>query len=232
MEQEKKNEQEKINDFTQKMKATFDSFIIDDAEVEAREKELEEHHRQEKERIKYENYTKCGVGAKYFDKSIQTFIPGNENEKRILKAVNEFVENPKNKTLLLYGNYGTGKTHLACGILRELEGLYITSQKLCIEYETGADFNAKKNRLEVINTYSRSRMLVIDEVGRSFNKSLEQNLLNYIISERYANNLPIVLITNLSKKDFVEFLGLAVFDRLTETCISLEFSGESYRKKR
>ena len=224
-------EQEKTNDFNQIMKATFDGFIIDDAEVETREKELEEQQRQEKERIKFENYKKCGVGAKYFDKSIQTFIPKNENEQKILKAVNEFVARPKNKTLLFYGNYGTGKTHLACGILREIEGLYITSQKLCIEYENGADFNAKKNRLEVINTYSRSRMLVIDEVGRSFNKALEQNLLNYIISERYANNLPIVLITNLSKKDFVEFLGLAVFDRLTETCTSLEFSGESYRKK-
>ena len=219
-------------DFTQKMKATFDSFIIDDAEVEAREKKLEEQQRQEKERIKYENYTKCGVGAKYFDKSIENFMPRNENDAKIKESIKYFVSNPTNKVLLFYGNYGTGKTHLACGILRELEGLYVTSQKLCIEYETGADFNAKKNRLEVINTYSRSRMLVIDEVGRSFNKTLEQNLLNYIISERYANNLPIVLITNLSKKDFVEFLGLAVFDRLTETCISLEFSGESYRKKK
>ena len=215
------------------MKSVFPNVSVkDDAEVEKLERELEEQQKKERERQKYEDYTKCGVGKKYFDKSIDNFMPRNETEEKIKESIKYFVSNPANKILLFYGNYGTGKTHLACGILREIEGLYVTSQKLCIEYETGADFNAKKNRLQVVTEYAKAPMLVIDEVGRSLNKNLEQNLLNYIISERYANNLPLVLVTNLNKKEFVEYLGMAVFDRLIETCISLEFTGQSQRQKK
>lgn len=38
-----------------------------------------------------------------------------------------------------------------------------------------------------------------------------------------------ILISNLKKEDLLKKLGDAVVDRLTETCKSVEFVGESYR---
>lgn len=57
----------------------------------------------------------------------------------------------------------------------------------------------------------------------------EKGYLSYIIRNRYNNRLPTVLISNLTKTELLKFFGEAIFDRFQETCIYLEFTGESYR---
>lgn len=80
-----------------------------------------------------------------------------------------------------------------------------------------------------MNYYSTTPMLVIDEIGRSMQQAKEDSILNYVLRRRYENMLPTVLISNLKKEDLLKKLGDAVVDRLTETCKSVEFVGESYR---
>jgi DNA replication protein DnaC len=72
-------------------------------------------------------------------------------------------------------------------------------------------------------------LLVIDEIGRSMDVIKEKGYLSYIIRNRYNNRLPTVLISNLTKTELLKFFGEAIFDRFQETCIYLEFTGESYR---
>jgi len=74
-------------------------------------------------------------------------------------------------------------------------------------------------------------MLVIDECGKYFlNSDLEKFLLIQIVCGRYENNKPTVLVTNANKKAFIDFMGKAVYDRLTEVCSTVEFDFESKRK--
>jgi DNA replication protein DnaC len=75
-------------------------------------------------------------------------------------------------------------------------------------------------------------MLVIDECGKyTLNPDLEKFLLSQIITSRYENNRPTVLVTNENKKKYIEFLGKSVFDRMTEVCITLDFTGKSKRQE-
>lgn len=201
--------------------------VLDEERYQEYQKEQEQ--REENERYLY--YQKCGVPAKFLEVSLENYQTKTDEEKKNKETVKAFIDNPKNRVLILCGNNGNGKSHLGCAILRQRLGGYITSSDLCIEYEASTSYHAPRTREEMLKYFSKKNMLVIDECGKyMLNENLEKFLLVYLISARYENNLPTVLITNANKKEFIEFLGKSVYDRLTEVCTTLEFTGESKRK--
>ena len=191
------------------------------------------------ENLKQQQYEKSGVYRKFFNVSLDNYIVKSDEEKTALEMCKKFINDVResfikdipstNKILLLYGTYGTGKTHLSSSIVRELGGLYRTSSKLILEYENCNNFKATKNKIEMLDYYSSSNVLVIDEIGRGFKPDVEREVLMYIINQRYENDLPTVLVTNMIKEELIKFLGYAIYDRLTECCTSIQFTGISKR---
>ena len=181
----------------------------------------------------YEKYKNSGVPAKFFESSLDTYITDTEEEKRNLKIVRDFTHDPKNKILLLCGNNGNGKSHLLSGIIRACGGEYITSSQLCVEYEAAISYHSKRTREEILNHYTKLKLLVIDECGKyTLNEKLEQFILSYIFSTRHENDLATGAATNADKKEFIEFLGKSFFDRCTEVCTTLDFTEPSKRQGR
>jgi DNA replication protein DnaC len=203
--------------------------VCDNNKVELYEKKLNEIKKQEA----YERYKNSGVPAKFFDTSLDTFIAETEEEKKNLATVKDFINDPQNKILLLCGNNGNGKSHLLSGITRECGGEYITSSQLCVEYEAATSFHSERTREQILKHYTTVSMLVIDECGKyTVNEKLEQFILAYVFCGRYENDLPSAAATNGDKKGFIEFLGKSVFDRFTEVCTTLDFTGPSKRQAR
>lgn len=177
-----------------------------------------------------EIYKNSGIPKKFFNESFETFRAETPEEKSNLSKAACFADNPLNRILIFCGKNGTGKTHLACGIIRKCGGHYVTAPDLCVEYESSSDYQAKKTKAGVLKTYVDYSFLVIDECGRYILKpDTEKFLLSYIVCNRYENDLPTVLITNSSKSDLIKFLGAAVYDRLSEVCTTVDFTGESKR---
>ena len=208
---------------------------FDITSIEIQEKRYVEWERQqEKEKLekKYEEYKLSGVPKKFYKDSFDTFIANSEEEKKIKDTVVEFSGNPKNRVLILCGKNGTGKSHLGSSIIKAYGGLFITSSMLCIKYESAkTGYNNSETRTVLLNFYCRTKLLVIDECMKyTLNPELEKFLLAYILCSRYENNLPTVFITNSEKKRMIEFLGRASYDRLTEVCTTLVFTGESKRR--
>lgn len=202
--------------------------VIDDGKVQEYEKQLEKE-RLEQEQKRYEN---SGVPSKFYHTSLDSYIAATEEEIRNKKIAENFAKNPKNRILIMCGNNGNGKSLLGCGILRVSGGLYVLASDLCIEYEAGTSYHTERTRPGTLKYYSSVKVvLVIDESGKySINPELEKFLIAYIVCIRYENNLSTVLITNANKKEYIEFLGKSVFDRLTEVCTTLEFTGTSKRR--
>ena len=196
--------------------------------------EIKEYERSQEEiriRALEEKYRNSGVPEKFFCHSFNTFDATEEKEAAVKNAVLTFAEKPENKILVLCGTNGGGKTHLACSVIRKCGGKYITSTMLCLKYDAAIGFKADMTREEIISYYSKLNMLVIDECGKYFlNSELEKFLLIQIVCGRYENNKPTVLVTNANKKTFIEFMGRAVYDRLTEVCSTVEFDFESKRQ--
>lgn len=209
----------------------LNNIVVDSHKAEEYEKMIKNQTmKEEKASLEYNFKHISGVPKRYLQESLGTWECSSEGDIVNLRTIQHFVETKnQNKILALLGNYGTGKTHLGCSIIREMGGLYITSQKLCIEYESGSDFKAEANKMQILRKYSTAPMLIIDEVGRGFKPDLEKEIISFIISERYANDLPMGIISNFKKDGFVRFIGDAMYDRFSEVGIILEFLGRSKR---
>lgn len=212
------------------MRLSFDiDAICENPKADLYEKELEKIKVQKD----YERYIHSGVPTKFFDSSLDTYIAETEEQKKNIAIVKDFAQDPQNKILLLCGKNGNGKSHLLCGIVRICGGEYITSSQLCVEYEAATSYHSKRTREEILKHYTTVHMLVIDECGKyTVNDKLEQFILAYVFNTRYENDLATGAATNADKKSFIEFIGKSFYDRCTEVCTTLDFTGISIRQTR
>ena len=191
---------------------------------------------EKQEKQKKENYflNNSGVGKKYLSKSLKDYVAETDEQKNILTTVNHFIKEVnegKCRTLWLCGNTGTGKTLLGAAICRETMGTFTRSYNIKNDIESTRYFKATETKNGCIKRYSSAySLLVIDEIGRAGGVE-ERDFLWQILNERYENELSTVLISNMSKGELKEFLGEPVYDRFVTNCISLTFTGESYRRK-
>ena len=201
-------------------------------EKEAMLRKLEEEEKLEviRKRLSYYRSTESGVPRFLWNDSLTTYHPRTAEEKANYEKILSFVDNNDNhNTLILSGRCGTGKSHVGAGIIHSLGGKMINADTLLLQIDSGDNFKSSENKLEILSRFSNYKILVIDEIGRTMDTVKEKGYLSYIIRNRYDNRLPTVLISNLAKKELIKFFGEAIYDRLKETCIYLEFTGESYR---
>ena len=204
-------------------------------EMAAHDAEIERQERQQAEREKLERYEKSGVPERYFNEALDTYKITNEMQATAAKAATNFLHAVKCgefKSLVLIGSAGTGKTHLACGMVREYGGKYAIAPDIVEEIRRAKSFTANDTEADIIKYYGHVPLLVIDEIGRGIASTDEKYMLYQIINARYNTRKPTVLISNFTKADFLKYIGVAAADRLVESGDIVEMNGESYRKLR
>jgi DNA replication protein DnaC len=153
---------------------------------------------------------------------------------------------------ILYGGYGTGKTRMAWEVARAHKskrpnmgigvGWVTSTKKRPMLYTTAVDLfstikstyrrGSEKSEKEVVSDYAESALLVIDEVQERLETEFEDCKLTAIIDARYRDGMPTILISNYKWERLAATLSPAVIDRFEENGIALEFTWESFRKKR
>lgn len=183
---------------------------------------------------KIERFKKSGVPERYFDESLDTYAIKNDMQRKAARSVADFLEQTKCgkfRTLVLIGTAGTGKTHLACAIVRERGGKYRTAPDIVEEIRRAKSFTADQTEKQIIDYYSHCGLLVVDEIGRGIDATNEKYMLYQIINARYNTRKPTVLISNFNKGDFLKYIGVAAVDRLVESGDIVEMNGTSYRQE-
>ena len=118
-----------------------------------------------------------------------------------LKDVND-------RAILLIGATGTGKTTVSVCAMHERairgmnSGLYLSMRFFMPMLRTSRSFSAKESEYDLLQKYTETPFLVIDEVGTATNIVEESEFLRTVIAGRYDNNLPIIFISNLSVSNF------------------------------
>ena len=144
--------------------------------------------------------------------------------------------------MYIYGDSGTGKTHLTACMCNEL----ISQMKQCLFtnfFEIAkliqSTWNGNDDSSKVINRICEVDFLFIDDLGtESLTKNGEDNWLQGqvfdIINKRYNNKKPTIFSSNYSMNELIKDRGMMAktVDRIGEMSTAMiKLSGDSYRRK-
>ena len=125
--------------------------------------------------------------------------------------------------LILRGNPGTGKNHLATAIARTVlaQGrtvLNATAFEIIRRIRETWGQRATESEADVIRKFGEIDLLIVDEVGRHYQSkdgSESVEIFN-VIDQRYRLVRPTIVISNLDKEGLRRAMGEAAYDRLRE----------------
>lgn len=160
-------------------------------------------------------------------------IPALDKARVLDLARGEYLA--KHETILLVGNPGLGKTHLAIGL-----GLAACRQGEKVRFWTAAALTNEllqaQSELRLhrfIASALKQKLVVLDELGFIPFAPNEAQVLFTFCSELYER-VAMIVTTNLKFADWTQIFGeekltAALLDRLTHHAHILELIGESYR---
>lgn len=220
-------EYRKIAELCQKDRSDYQTFLLRLVEREMQDREIRARER----RIKTAKFPVIKT-LDSFDFKAQPSI--NQTLVRELMRA-EYIDQREN--VLLIGNSGTGKTHLALALAfsaceqgRKVRFYSATGMVTTLlerrEERQLERFNRQLERLELI---------VLDELGYIPFSKAGAELLFEVVSRAYERT-SLMMTTNLPFESWTEILGSqrltgALLDRLTHRIHILEANGESYRLK-
>lgn len=178
------------------------------------------------------------IPKRYLSKTLDSFEQKTDEQKSSLKVIKEFADNLEDslksgRCLILCGTPGTGKTHLACGLAREVilsgrTAMFTTVQKLIRKVR--ASWGTKEEQ-ETLSAFVDIDLLIIDEIGVQAGSESEKNILFDIINSRYEDERSTIIITNCDLPGLRHYLGERIVDRFRENKGRLiQFNGKSYRE--
>lgn len=172
-------------------------------------------------------------------KTLDTFdftqIPGLNQTKVLTLSRGQFIKDKEN--VILAGNSGTGKTHLAIALgicacqLRYKVGFY-TAAGLVNEL---TEMESEKKLLKYQKQWLRYDLVIVDELGYiPFNRRSAELLFQFF-SSRYERG-SMIITTNLEFSEWNQVFGdekmtAALLDRITHNAHILITNGESFRLK-
>jgi len=175
-------------------------------------------------------------------------------------AACRFVEeysSSNNTGLLLIGSIGTGKTHLAVGIIKELVSskgiacLFYDYRELLKQIQNSYNDSVKATELEVLRPVFEAEVLVLDELGAVKPTEWVWDTVSLILNSRYNDNRTTIITTNYpddaardsnGNSEFAraqraarsETLGDRIGDRmrsrLHEMCRIVKMEGQDFRQ--
>jgi len=187
----------------------------------------------EKDILKYkqELINLANIPKRYLNKDFTNYEELSE-EHKIFKYQVQHNYNKK-QNLIIAGNTGTGKTHLAIALLKKLTTEHeldlshqITKVGYYMKYYNLASLKIENSKLfnEVINC----NYLIIDEFGTN-DTDFKERILFEIIDRRYDNYLSTILITNATVKEFKSKLTDMTYSRIRQNALLLETKHQDYR---
>jgi DNA replication protein DnaC len=157
--------------------------------------------------------------------------------------------------LLIIGKIGTGKTHLAVGITKELilnkgiSCLFYDYRELLKEIQNSYNATVQTTELDVLRPVFEADVLVLDELGAVKPTEWVWDTVSLILNTRYNDNRTTIITTNFEDQpaggtnggsavraaaraeSLGDRIGERMRSRLHEMCRIIKMEGEDFRQK-
>ena len=154
---------------------------------------------------------RAGIPPLYEEASFENFSLQRNNppvHKILFKAFNDansfadqFPFQTKKGGLLFIGGNGSGKTHLATAVLRELirkgfQGVFFSYQHLLEKIRSGYDPTSGASAREAYQAALDCEVLLLDDLGAHRVTDWVEDTINSIVTHRANHRLPVIATTN------------------------------------
>ena len=181
----------------------------------------------------------ANIPDRFKSSSLYNYEATTGEQKQALEVCNHYADAIHHKSgdaLFLLGNYATGKTHLAIGILNRvlrhgISGIYTETLQMIRDIRSSYTDHSKSEQ-GMIDKHVYTKLLVLDELGVQFGTEAERILLFEVLNGRYKLDKPTIIISNLAVSDVTKYLGDRIYDRLrsgNSQLVVMEW--ESYRRR-
>ncbi len=185
------------------------------------------------------SFKSAEIPPKYEHVTIENFKEINSTCAKLKTMAKRYAENftPGCTGFLFKGKTGSGKTHLAVSILKELifkgySGLYTNTVDL-LQFIRSVQFNAWKydELTEMMDHILQQDLLVLDDLGAEKVTDWTRERLYSLINKLYENNKTIIVTSNIDLHELSLRLGDHTVSRLCEMCMhDTKFPDKDYRR--
>jgi DNA replication protein DnaC len=187
--------------------------------------------------------SKLGDLSRYHDMLFANFDPRSpgspdeeQNLRMVLNMAQTYARDPRG-WLVLIGEYGCGKTHLAAAIAnhlreRQAEAIFITVSDLLDYLRAAFNPNASlsfDNRFQQIKT---ADLLVLDDLGGESSSGWIREKLFQIIDYRYTSRLPTVITSARKMEDIDRRIATRLIDARLSTIVAITAGSYVIRQQR
>lgn len=167
------------------------------------------------------------IPPRFTAKTFDDYQADTKEQQRALRMCKDYADNfeqyrKTGTSILLLGDVGTGKTHLAASIANQVvretkySSVYTTASGIVRHVKSTFDKESEMTEGQVYAVYSTMDLLVIDEVGVQNATEFELTVMFEVINSRYEEMMPTMVISNRGIADLPKYLGDRVVDRLRE----------------
>lgn len=159
----------------------------------------------------------AGIDARFEGATIETFKAlGGKAEARA------FAERwDCERSVVLTGAVGRGKTHLGCALLfraldRFMPARFVGVADFMDELKARFDGDAKEQSQAYFDRILATHVLMLDDLGAEQETDWTRERVGTAIDRRYRSKLPAIVTTNLGHDDIARRYGPRIADRLRE----------------
>lgn len=169
-----------------------------------------------------------GIPARFLDKELDTFAFDRQDRARahIVQAARAYATSfgrGEHQGLLLRGRPGSGKTHIAVGIMKEIlrRGFtvhYTNFNDLLSRLRDTYNRGSAESEGELLAEMEQADLLVLDDVGAEAATDWVRDRLYLIVNRRYEAALALLITTNCDEERLRNHIGERTASRLYEMC--------------
>lgn len=161
------------------------------------------------------------VGFRGFDCGGDPVLENARKKAMLYYQDFESIENTRRNSLILCGQSGAGKTHLGMAVCnnllsrRQVSVVYMAYRNAVTRIKQAT--TDKVDYYREVGLYCDARLLYIDDLLKGRTTDADLNILYEIINYRYMNNGPMVISTEKTPEQLLDF-DEAVGGRILEMC--------------